>query len=85
MIPVLIVTVGLLWIFSGCVIAAQDISNREITTPKDLYFDGYNWFGSIVIFSFRTLIALPFWILFTLCYIIYKFVRWTFTVGGGPK
>lgn len=77
---VLSVIVGVVWILFGSIVAVEDISNREIITLKDLCSDGYNWFGCLVIFSFRSFLALPFWILYILIYLLYKFIMWTFTV-----
>lgn len=79
---VLIVIASILYIIFGALIAVADICNKEITTPHDLYTDGYNWFGSWTIFLIRSFTAFPFWILFTIVYLVYKFIRWLFTVGG---
>ena len=75
----LIIIVGVV----GAAIAIADISNKEIVLPSDLRSDGYNWFGSWTIFIIRTLTALPFWIIGTIIYLVFKFFRWLFTVGGG--
>lgn len=79
----LLVIIGVVYTIFGAIIAVADISNKEITTPHDLYADGYNWFGSWTIFLIRTLIALPFWIIGTIIYLVYKLIMWLFTVGGG--
>ena len=81
----LIVIAGVVYTIFGVIIAVADISSREITTPHDLRSDGYNWFGSWTIFLIRTLTALPFWIIGTIIYLIYKLVMWLFTVGGGDS
>lgn len=65
----------------GICIALADISNKEILTPKDFHEDKYNWFGSWIIFIGRTLLAAPFYIIFTICIVIYKCVLWLFTAG----
>ena len=77
-----LLTIGLL-IYSvlGLLITMTDIYNREVTTPRDFYNDKYNWFGSWVIFIIRTLFAVPFYIIGTICVLVYKFVKWLFTVG----
>lgn len=75
------VIVGLYSIF-GVVVAAVDISNKEITLPRDFKHAGYNWFGSWTIFLFRTIAAFPFWILFTIIHLVYKFIMWLFTTKG---
>ena len=77
-----LLTIGLL-IYSvlGLLIAMTDIYNREVTTPRDFYNYRYNWFGSWVIFIVRTLFAAPFYIIVTICMLIYKFFKWLFTVG----
>lgn len=75
----LIIIVGVV----GAIIAVDDINNKEIILPSDLRSDGCNWFGSWTIFIVRTLIALPFWIIGTISYLVFKFFRWLFTVGGG--
>lgn len=79
----LMVIAGMLYILFGVIIAVTDISNREITMPRDLRSNGYNWFGSWTIFLIRTLTALPFWIIGTIIYLVYKLIMWLFTVGGG--
>lgn len=79
---VLIIIAGILYLLFGAAIATADICNKEITTPHDLYADGYNWFGSWTIFIIRSLVALPFWIIGTIVYLVYKFIMWLFTVGG---
>lgn len=65
----------------GFIIAVVDIYNKEITTPRDFYNDKYNWFGSWVIFIVRIFLAAPFYIIVTICALIYKFIKWLFTVG----
>ena len=77
----LLVPVGIAYIIFGSLIAVLDISNGEVFKPKDYYEDGYNWFGSWTTFIFRTIIAAPFYIIFTLGLLVSKFVRWLFTVG----
>lgn len=79
----LIIISCILYFFFGASIALVDISNKEIVLPRDLRSDGYNWFGSWVIFLVRSIVALPFWILFTIIYLVYKLIIWLFTVGGG--
>jgi hypothetical protein len=68
------------YLMFGALLAALDMENKEVYLPRDFYNDGYNWFGSWVIFIFRTLLVLPFWILFTLLNIIGSFFSWLFTV-----
>ena len=70
-----------LYSIGGICIAIADISNKEILTPKDFYEDKYNWFGSWIIFIGRTFLAAPFYIIFTMCIVIYKCVLWLFTAG----
>lgn len=79
---ILISVIAGLYLIFGATLAAVDISNKEITLPHDFKNDGYNWFGSWTIFLFRTILAFPFWILFTLLHLIYKFIMWLFTVKG---
>ena len=79
---VLITIVGVIYVVFGAIIAIADICNEEITTPRDFHTDGYNWFGSRTIFMFRSIAAFPFWILFTIVGLVYKFIMWLFTVGG---
>jgi uncharacterized membrane protein len=79
---VLVTVVGVIYVIFGAIIAIADVCNKEITTPRDFYADGYNWFGSWTIFLFRSIAAFPFWILFTIVGLVYKFIRWLFTVGG---
>ncbi len=79
---VLTIIVSLLYLFFGAIIATADISNKEIILPRDLKSDGYNWFGSWTIFLIRSIVAFPFWILFTIIYLVYKFIMWLFTVKG---
>lgn len=81
----LIVIAGVVYTIFGALIAVTDISNKEIVLPGDFRSDGYNWFGSWTIFLIRTLTALPFWIIGTIIYLIYKLVMWLFTVGGGNR
>ncbi len=82
-IQLLLITIaGVLYVIFGAIIAVADICNKEITTPRDFRSDGYNWFGSWTIFIFRTIAAFPFWILFTIVGLVYKFIMWLFTVGG---
>jgi uncharacterized membrane protein len=79
---VLLVIAGVLYIICGAIIAVAEICNKEITTPHDLYSDGYDWFGSWTIFLIKSFMTFPFWILFTIIYLVYKFIRWLFTVRG---
>jgi hypothetical protein len=79
---VLVTIVGVIYVLFGAIIAIADVCNEEITTPRDLYTDGYNWFGSWTIFLIRSIAAFPFWILFTIVSLVYKFIMWLFTVGG---
>lgn len=79
---VLVTVIGLIYVVCGAMIAITDVCNEEITTPRDLYSDGYNWFGSWTIFLFRSIVAFPFWILFTIVSLVYKFIMWLFTVKG---
>ena len=81
----LIVIAGVFYTIFGAIIAVTDISNKEIVLPGDFRSDGYNLFGSWTIFLIRTLTALPFWIIGTIIYLIYKLVMWLFTVGGGDS
>ena len=78
----LITLVGVIYVIFGAIIAIADICSEGITTPRDFHTDGYNWFGSWTIFLFRTIAAFPFWILFTIVVLVYKFIVWLFTVGG---
>lgn len=80
MIGLISIAVAVYLIFGIC-IAAADISNKEILTPKDFHEDKYNWFGSWVIFIGRILLAAPFYIIFTICIVIYKGILWLFTAG----
>lgn len=77
---ILVTVIGTVYVIFGAIIAVADMCNEEITTPRGLYADGYNWFGSWTIFLFRSFIALPFWILLTIIYLVYKFIMWLFTV-----
>ena len=77
----LLVIIGTIYTIFGCIIAVADVCNKEISTPRDFYNDKYNWFGSWIIFIVRILLAAPFYIIVTICALIYKFVRWLFTVG----
>ena len=79
---VLITVFGVIYVLFGAIIAIADICNEEVTTPRDFHADGYNWFGSWTIFLFRTVAAFPFWILFTIVVLVYKFIMWLFTVKG---
>ena len=79
---VLVTIVGVIYVVFGAIIAIADICNEEITTPRDLRVDGYNWFGSWTIFLFRSIAAFPFWIFFTIVGLVYKSIMWLFTVGG---
>lgn len=79
---VLVTVVGVIYVLFGAITAITDVCNQEVTTPHDFRTDGYNWFGSWTIFLFRTIAAFPFWILFTICGLVYKFIMWLFTVGG---
>lgn len=78
---VLVTVVGVIYVLFGAITAITDVCNQEITTPRDFYIDGYNWFGSWTIFLIRSFAAFPFWILFTIIYLVYKFIRWLCTVG----
>ena len=77
---VLITVIGTVYVIFGTIIALVDAHNEEIPTPRDFYADGYNWFGSWTIFLFRIFMTLPFWILATIIYLVYKFIMWLFTV-----
>lgn len=77
----LITVVAALYSIGGICIALSDISNKETLTPKDFHEDKYNWFGSWVIFIGRTILAAPFYILFTLCICVYKVIMSLFTIG----
>lgn len=79
---ILITIVSVCYVLFGAIIAITDVCNQEITTPRDFHADGYNWFGSWTIFLFRSIAAFPFWILFTIVGLVYKFIMWLFTVGG---
>lgn len=79
---VLVTIVGVIYVLFGAITAITDVCNQEITTPRDFYTDGYNWFGSWTIFLIRSIAAFPFWILFTIVSLVYKFIMWLFTVGG---
>lgn len=79
---IIIVAVGVLWFACGMFFAIVDICEKGITTPKGYYdYDGYNWFGCWSIFILRTIIAFPFYILFSLAFLIKGFIEWLFTVG----
>lgn len=77
----LVAVIAALYSIGGICIAASDISTKEILTPKDFHDDKYNWFGSWVIFIGRTILAAPFYILFTLCICVYRVIMALFTVG----
>lgn len=77
----LLVIIGTIYTIFGFIIAVTDACNKEILTPRDFYNDKYNWFGSWVIFIVRILLAAPFYIIVTICALIYKIVKWLFTVG----
>lgn len=78
----LIVIAGVIYTIFGAIIAVADVSNKEIVLPSDLRSDGYNWFGSWTIFLLRSIVAFPFWIIFTIIGLVCKFIMWLFTVGG---
>jgi hypothetical protein len=80
MIGILSIAAAVYSVFGIC-IALADISNKEILTPKDFHEDKYNWFGSWVIFIGRTILAVPFYILFSLCLGVYKVIMSLFTAG----
>ena len=75
------IIVGTIYCLLGIIFAGEDISNREVFIPKDYYYNGYNWFGSWLIFILKTLCAFPFYIIGTLGIIIYRFIKWLLTVG----
>ena len=70
-----------LYSIGGICIAASDISTKEILTPKDFHDDKYNWFGSWVIFIGRTILAAPFYVIFTIGMVVRNFCVWLFTSG----
>ena len=69
------------YFFCGSILASVDIANREVPTPKDFYNDGYNKFGSWLLFILRIITAFPFYVIETLGLVIYKFIKWLLTVG----
>lgn len=79
----LIAFVGVAYMLLGVIIVAVDISNKEIVLPSDIRSDGYGWFSSWIIFLIRTLIALPFWIIGTIIYLVYKLIMRLLTIRGG--
>ena len=76
----LLIMGSVIYLFFGALLAAVDMENKDVPLPRDFYDNGYNWFGSWTIFIFRTLLALPFWILFTLLNMIASFFNWLLTV-----
>lgn len=79
----LIAFVGVAYMLLGAIIAAVDISNKEIVLPSDIRSDGYDWLSSWIIFLIRTLIALPFWIIGAIIYLVYKLIMRLLTIRGG--
>ena len=77
---VLSTVLGSFYFFLGALLATIDIANGGVPTPQDLYNDGYNWFGSWLLFTLRVIIAFPFYIVETLLLITYKFGKWLLTV-----
>ena len=69
------------YLLFGVGIAVSEIADKKVCTPKDFYKDGYNWFGSWLIFIIRILLAFPFYIIGTLIMIIGKFIKWLLTTG----
>ena len=77
----LAVFAGVFYLLFGVGIAASEIQNKKVCTPKDFYEDGFNWFGSWLIFITRILFAFPFYIIGTIVILISKFIKWLLTVG----
>ncbi len=48
--------------------------------PKDFYNAGLNWFGSYVCFILL-MICSPMGLIFRICHLICKIIKWLFTVG----
>ena len=78
---VLLIIGAILYVFIGVILTLVDTSNGYVPTPRDWYNDGYNWFGSYIIFIGRILFIAPFYIGFTVCRIICRFVHWLLTAG----
>lgn len=80
---IVIITFGIVgYVLFGVLCAAVDIANREVYSPKDFYDnEGYNWFGSWFVFILKSITAFPFYIIGTLGLVIYRFIKWLFTVG----
>jgi hypothetical protein len=77
----LVIFAAIVYLLFGVGIAVSEIQNKKVCTPKDFYEDGYNWFGSWLIFIIRILLAFPFYIIGTIVILISKFIRWLLTVG----
>jgi hypothetical protein len=77
-----IVLGSILYALFGAIIAIVDICNGSVTTPSDWRLEGYNWFGSWLIFLVRILLAMPFYFIFTIIIVIYRFGLWLLKVGG---
>ena len=78
---VLIISLAVPYTIFSMIIMATDFSNESIPLPKDFYADGYNWFGSWFLFILRILVGFPFYIIGSIVYLMYKFIKWLFTVG----
>ena len=77
-----IILASILYTLLGVIIAIVDIINGGVTTPGDWRLEGYNWFGSWLIFLVRILLAAPFYFIFTISVVIYRFGLWLLKVGG---
>jgi hypothetical protein len=73
---------SILYIVFGAILAIVDICNGSVDTPSDWRLEGYNWFGSWLIFLVRILLAMPFYFIFTIIIVIYRFGLWLLKVGG---
>ena len=77
-----IILSSILYILFGVIIAIVDISNGSVDTPSDWRLEGYNWFGSWLIFLVRILLAAPFYLIITIGMVVYRFGLWLLKVGG---
>ena len=49
--------------------------------PNYFYDEGYNWIGSWLLCVLKSIICLPFYVVFNIFRYVYKFVYWLLTVG----
>lgn len=78
---ILLTLIATFWMIFGVIIASVDSYNGEIPTPRDFYYDGYNWFGSWFLFILRVLVGFPVYILGTIISCVCRFFSWLVRVG----